>query len=216
MLVDESRIALPESARACAMTSTPENKAAAGLATWSDERLVAECLKGNADAWNAIIEKYRKLIYSVPIRYGLAPHDAGDIFQQVCMQLLEALPTLRDPKCLAAWLVTVAAHGSLQWAGRERRFQSFDFDAKPDDGPVAAETPYALFRELERSRILHEALAEVPLRCRQLLRMLFFDTPAVSYEEAAKRLGLATGSIGFIRMRCLNRLRKKLEERGFA
>jgi DNA-directed RNA polymerase specialized sigma24 family protein len=57
---------------------------------------------------------------------------------------------------------------------------------------------------------------EVPPRCRELIRMLFFEIPAVSYEEVAKRLGLATGSIGFIRMRCLSRVRKRLEERGFA
>jgi RNA polymerase sigma factor (sigma-70 family) len=183
--------------------------------TWSDERLVKECLNGNSDAWNGILTKYRKLIYSIPIKYGLSPDEAGDIFQQVCLQLLEALPTLREPKYLASWLIKVAAHGCFQWAGRKRRFQSFDFEARPDEGPVSPEMPDSLIRDFERSRILHEVLIQVPPRCRQLVQMLFFETPAVSYEEAAKRLGLATGSIGFIRMRCLNRLRKSLEERGF-
>jgi len=132
------------------------------------------------------------------------------------MQLLHALPNLREPKSLAAWLIKVTAHRCVQWAGRERRFQSFDFESQPDQGPVAEEMPDALFRELERSQTLHEVLSELPARCRVLIRMLFFETPAVSYEEAAKRLGLAKGSIGFIRMRCLNRLRAGLEGRGFS
>jgi RNA polymerase sigma factor (sigma-70 family) len=182
---------------------------------WPDERLVKECLKGNQDAWSALLEKYRKLIYSVPIRYGLSPEDAGDIFQQVCMQLLEALPTIREPKSLPAWLIRVAAHGSFQWAGRARRFQFVDFEGQAEEGPVAQEMPETLLRQLERSQILHEALSEVSPRCRELIRMLFFEIPAVSYEEVAKRLEIAKGSIGFIRMRCLKRLRTRLEGREF-
>jgi RNA polymerase sigma factor (sigma-70 family) len=182
---------------------------------WSDEQLVKECLKGNQDAWAAIVERYRKLIYSIPIKYSLSADDAGDVFQHVCLQLLEELPSLREPKSLAAWLIKVTAHRCFQLAGRSRRLQPFDFEAQPNGGPVTSEEPDELIHEFERNRILHEALSDIPPRCRELIRMLFFETPAVSYEEAAKRLGLATGSIGFIRMRCLNRLRKLLEERGF-
>jgi DNA-directed RNA polymerase specialized sigma24 family protein len=72
-----------------------------------------------------------------------------------------------------------------------------------------------LLRELEQEQILREAMAGLKPRCRELLRMLFFETPAVPYAMAAKRLGLATGSIGFVRMRCLRGLRRHLEERGF-
>jgi len=113
-------------------------------------------------------------------------------------------------------LIKVTTHRCVQWVGRERRFQSFDFESQPDQGPIAQEMPDALFRELERGQTLHEVLSELPARCRELIRMLFFEKPAVSYEEAAKRLGLARGSIGFIRMRGLNRLRAGLEGRGFS
>jgi DNA-directed RNA polymerase specialized sigma24 family protein len=70
--------------------------------------------------------------------------------------------------------------------------------------------------EVEREQALREALSEMVGRCRELVRMLFFSTPAVPYDEAARRLGLATGSIGFLRMRCLKRLRRALEGKGFA
>jgi DNA-directed RNA polymerase specialized sigma24 family protein len=45
--------------------------------------------------------------------------------------------------------------------------------------------------------------------------MLFFATPAVPYEEVAKMLGVAKGSIGFIRRQCLERLRRHLIDKGF-
>ena len=196
--------------------STLPKVSGVGLIQWSDERLVKECMNGNQDAWNSMLGRYRKLIYSVPIRYGLSTHAADDIFQQVCLQLLDALPNLREPKSLAAWLIKVTARGCFQWAGREGRFQSFDFEAQPENGPVAQEMPETLLREFERMQILREALSEIPPRCREIFRMLFFETPAVSYEEVAKKLGIAKGSIGFIRMRCLKRLRKRLEERRFS
>ena len=181
----------------------------------SDERLVRECLSGNQDAWTAIIGKYRRLIYSIPMKYGLSPNDAGDIFQDVCVQLLEALPTLREPKSLPAWLMRVTAHGCSHWAVRERRFQPIEYDTLSDEGPIAGNMPDEFLQELERSQILREAMLQIPPRCRELIHMLFFESPSVPYEEVAKRLGLAKGSIGFIRMRCLERLRRQLEKRGF-
>ena len=182
---------------------------------WSDERLVKECLQGNQDAWNAMLKRYGKLIHSVPSRYGLSREDAGDIFQQVCMQLLEALPDIRDPKNLGAWLIKVTARRCFQWVARERRFQSFDFEGQADEGSTGLEMPEAKLHELERRRILHDAVSEVPPRCRELIRLLFFEASAIPYKELAKTLGIAQGSIGFIRMRCLKRLKKGLEGRGF-
>jgi RNA polymerase sigma factor (sigma-70 family) len=195
--------------------SAPSKKPEARLSHRRDEWLVKECLKGNQNAWDAILEKYQKLIYSVPIRYGLSVGDAGDIFQQVCVDVLESLTHLREPRSLAAWLIRIASHRCLQWSGREKRFQSFDFEAMAEVGPVTRETPDSILHDLARGQALHEALPEMPPRCQELIRMLFFTAPAVPYEEVAKRLGIAKGSIGFIRMRCLTRLRTKLESRGF-
>jgi DNA-directed RNA polymerase specialized sigma24 family protein len=48
-----------------------------------------------------------------------------------------------------------------------------------------------------------------------MIKMLFFESPPRLYEEVAKELGLATGSIGFIRGRCLKLLRDRLQKDGF-
>ena len=66
-------------------------------ASASDARLVEDCLNGNEDAWLALIDRYKSLIYSIPLKYGLSADDAAEIFQSVCLSLLAELPKIRDP-----------------------------------------------------------------------------------------------------------------------
>jgi hypothetical protein len=49
-----------------------------------------------------------------------------------------------------------------------------------------------------------------------MVHMLFFESPARPYEKVAEELGIATGSIGFIRGRCLKKLRRALEQEGYS
>ncbi len=100
--------------------------------------------------------------------------------------------------------------------GRERRFKSVDLESHESDIPNMDVLPERVLYELDQEQMLREELSHLAPRCRELIRMLFFETPAVPYEEAARKLGLATGSIGFIRMRCLKNLRKRLDAGGFA
>ena len=68
--------------------------------TWDDARLVKECLAGNEEAWSLLIDKYKALIFSVPVKYGLPQHEAAEVFQATCVELLERLPELRKPRAL--------------------------------------------------------------------------------------------------------------------
>ncbi|HEV2522460.1 MAG TPA: sigma-70 family RNA polymerase sigma factor [Candidatus Acidoferrales bacterium] len=193
------------------MTLSP---AASPPKAWSDSRLVRDCLKGREEAWAALVDKYKNLIYSIPIKYGLAPDEAADIFQSVCLETLSRLETLREPGALPKWLMQVAAHKCYHFKRQQSRIVSFDEDSESCP-PLGAPVPdaEAILREVEREQSLREAIAALQPRCAQLVEMLFFEEPAVPYAEAAKRLGIATGSIGFIRGRCLKQLRKRLEAR---
>ena len=181
---------------------------------WSDERLVQECCKGNQAAWAALLDKYKNLIFSIPIKFGLSREDAADIFQAVSLDLLADLPKLRDPKALPKWLMQTSYHKCLRW--KKDRFTSLDDDAglkaEPGSGP---ELPEQMLYQLQREQRLRETITELPTRCQRMITMLFFDTPPRPYQAVAKELGLATGSIGFIRGRCLTKLRQALEKKGF-
>jgi RNA polymerase sigma factor (sigma-70 family) len=182
---------------------------------WPDERLVRECCKGNQDAWSALIEKYKNLIFSIPIKFGLSREDAADVFQTVCIELLTGLPKLREPKALPKWLMQTSYHQCLRL--KKDRLNLLDdapgiedrLETKPE------ELPEAMFHQVQREQSVREAIAALPARCNQMVAMLFFEDPPRPYEEVAKQLQLATGSIGFIRGRCLKKMRQLLEERGF-
>jgi RNA polymerase sigma factor (sigma-70 family) len=180
--------------------------------TWSDGRLVSECLAGNETAWAALIQKYKALIYSVPRRYGASPEDAGDIFQAVCIELFSELPRLRKSGALRAWLVTVTVHHSFHWKRRHIRTITRE-QGTPDDQvlSVADEPIVDVMARVQREQQVRDAIARLPARCGSLIRMLFFEQPPIRYRDAACRLGVADGSIGFLRARCLKRLRRLLK-----
>jgi RNA polymerase sigma factor (sigma-70 family) len=182
---------------------------------WTDEMLVRECCNGNEAAWSALIEKYKNLIFSIPIKMGIPREDAGDIFQAVCVDLLWGLPKLREPRALPKWLMQVSYHKCLQW----KKEHTYPVDEELQEAELAstdgAELPDALLQQVHREQSLRDALLELPPRCRQMVAMLFFEHPPRAYADVAKDLGIATGSIGFIRGRCLKKLRQLLEQRGF-
>jgi RNA polymerase sigma factor (sigma-70 family) len=75
--------------------------------------------------------------------------------------------------------------------------------------------PEDMLAELDQEQRVRDAISELNPRCERMVRMLFFEDPPRPYEEVAREFGVATGSIGFIRGRCLHRLRKQLEKMGF-
>ncbi len=181
----------------------------------SDVRLVRDCLRGREEAWSALIHKYKNLIFSIPIKYGLSRDDAADVFQGVCLGLLSELPRLREPRALPKWLMQVTAHKCLHWRRQQLRLVSSDSE---DAGIPEIEVPAAadrLLLEAEQEQVVREALTGLAPRCRRLVQMLFFEEPVRSYQDIAATLGVAVGSIGFIRQRCLDRLRRRLDEMGF-
>jgi RNA polymerase sigma factor (sigma-70 family) len=177
----------------------------------SDANLIAECIKGKEPAWSALINKYKNLIFSVPIRYGFSEEDSADIFQSVCMDLLAELPRLRDPKALPGWLIQVARNKCFHrkqslLRNKVQEIDDHDIEQAADSGETEN-----LISQVQQEQLLREALADLPVQCQELIKMLFFETPALPYEEVAKKLQLARGSIGFTRRNCLDKLRERLE-----
>jgi RNA polymerase sigma factor (sigma-70 family) len=178
-----------------------------------DEKLVQDCLNGDEGAWSRLIDKYKRLIYSVPVKYGFPPEDAADIFQNVCVDLFTNLSKLRKIESLRSWLITVTTHKCFHT--RRQKRPDVELDAMEQE--IAEEIAVApeLIQEVQEEQAVRDAIEKLTPRCAQLVRMLFFEQPPRPYNEVAQSLGLATGSIGFIRGRCLGRLQKILAELGF-
>ncbi|HEY3381195.1 MAG TPA: sigma-70 family RNA polymerase sigma factor [Vicinamibacterales bacterium] len=179
---------------------------------WADDALVRACLVGDERAWHALVDKYKRLIYSIALRYHATPDDAADIFQSVCLELYSELGRLRQAAALRGWLITVTMHAALRWrkqSVRREQVERSDVDVSMIGDPhVVTDDDRSA---LDRAQDLREAIASLPPRCQAMVHMLFFEDPPRPYAEVAASLGLATGSIGFIRGRCLDKLKKAVE-----
>jgi len=81
--------------------------AASTYSKQTDPELVGMCLNGDALAWEALIMRYRRFIYSIPVKFGFRAADASDVFQTVCLKLIEHLHEVKDENKLSAWLATI-------------------------------------------------------------------------------------------------------------
>jgi len=170
--------------------------------------LVSACRAGDAEAWDALIERYERLVYAVAIREGLCREDAADVTQVTFEELLNQLDRIRDDAQIASWLMTVARRQA--WRVRDRQRRHLDHEP-PGDGTVG-ETVHDPVADHDLVLWLYDGLAKLGRECRWLLTSLYFDPASPSYAEVAGRLGRPVGAIGPTRARCLQRLRAIMTE----
>jgi len=174
--------------------------------------LVTRARNGERSAWEALVERYSPLVWSICRRWQLDRTDAEDVGQAVWLRLLEHLDYLRDPAALPGWLATTTKRECYQVqdaAYRSAHRQAFgesvlDLEDLPDRQSPTAEEELIV---AERHAALREAFGDLPLDCQRLLALLIADPP-VPYTEISSRLGIAVGSIGPYRSRSLDRLRR--------
>ena len=184
----------------------------------SDRDLVSQCAGGDALAWEVLVRRYRRLVYSVPHRAGLDPDRAEDVFHQTFSKLALHIRTIRDPGRIQAWAVTTARRLTID-AIREMKGQRQDESTDvlhnlADQKPDASQD----MELLETQHLVRRALRSISAPCRSLIAKLFYspDQPP-SYESLAEDLGIPIGSIGPTRARCLKKLLaeyRKLEREG--
>ena len=170
--------------------------------------LVARVGDGDQDAWDELIERYSPLVWSICARYQLSRQDVADVGQNVWLLLVEQIGKLREPAALPGWLATTTKRECLRVLRAVRRHEHAGLppeDQMPPD--PAATTIEQEIITAERNAALRAAFAELPQPCRELLSMLMSD-PSPAYAEISARLGMAVGSIGPTRARCLERLRR--------
>ena len=170
--------------------------------------LVTRARSGDKQAWDALVERYASLIWSICRRHRLADADADDVGQSVWLQLVEHLDKVRDPAALPGWLATTTRRECARVLravrGPHAAGYAVDAETVPDDQAQMAEQQVLVS---ERHAALREAFAHLPPCDQQLIALLIQDPP-VPYAEIGARLGIPVGSIGPTRGRCLDKLRR--------
>ncbi|HEY4687818.1 MAG TPA: sigma-70 family RNA polymerase sigma factor [Anaerolineae bacterium] len=181
-----------------------------------DSELIAASLdRGDRLAWEALILRYQRLIYSIPLRYGLPENDTADVFQTVCLLLLENLAYLRNRERLGAWFAITTRRECWRLSRQRRRATANQDIARLEEQLTDDPAVEQNLLDLERQALLRSAVERLGSRCQRLITLLFYTDPRPPYSEIVKILALPEGSIGPTRSRCLEKLSKILEEMGF-
>jgi RNA polymerase sigma factor (sigma-70 family) len=176
---------------------------------YADERLISACESGDSLAWDALVERYQRLVYTIPARYGLTSAEIDDVFQSVWLSLLRNLKNLREPSRVSAWLVTTARRECWE----RRRGSDYERSVSTDLDTILTEkegdemSPEDLVAQYREHQVLKEAMGQLGGRCQELLWLLYFDAAIPSYADVAEKLDMPIGSIGPMRARCLKKLR---------
>ncbi len=179
-----------------------------------DAELVRACRGGDETAWNELVDRYQRLIITIPRRAGLSEEQASDIFQEVFMTLFEKIDDIEQPERIRSWMVTTAKFKT--WGvvrGEKGLFSSqteeemeFEMESLTDSSPLADEMLVAV----EQQHLIRTALKKLEERCRTILSMIYLRDTAASYVEVANAIGVGETSISPMRSRCLQKLAKIL------
>jgi RNA polymerase sigma factor (sigma-70 family) len=170
--------------------------------------LVARATDGDRQAWDALVDQYAPLIWSICRRHLAGAADAQDVSQRVWLRLVEHLGELRDPAALPGWLATVTRRECLQALRAAQGPRAAG--SLPDDQTLPDEHAHTPEHELlaaERHAALRDAFQYLPPAGRELITLLLHDPP-VPYAQISARLGVPIGSIGPTRRRYLDQLRR--------
>ena len=170
----------------------------------SNAELLAAALRGEAEAWNGLVLRFGRLVWAVARSFELPPSDAADLSQTTWLRLVEHMDQIKEPERLGSWLATTTRREGIKYL-RKRSVEIPDEfqDEQSDQGKDGPEETALAADEYAQLRI---ALAQLPERCRKLLRVIAASDEA-NYSEVAAALDMPVGSIGPTRSRCLERLR---------
>jgi RNA polymerase sigma factor (sigma-70 family) len=182
------------------------------VAIMLDRDLIRGSRNGDVGAWQRLLERYERLVFSVPRRYGLSREDAADITQLTFTILVQSIDTLPEDSSLGAWLATVARRHTWRMLERKRREEAGESGSSSKDPALLSTSGTEDLEHWELAEWLNHGLSLVSKTCRDLLSALYLESEQPSYAEVAARLGMAVGSVGPTRIRCLKRLKEALLE----
>jgi RNA polymerase sigma factor (sigma-70 family) len=178
----------------------------------TNTELVALACDRDSDAWSEIVRRYEGLVWSIALGHSFRSGDAADIAQTVWLRLAQHLSRLTNPEGIKSWLVLTTRNECFRVSRQRSRTIPVDVaDARVFADQAGPVDDLTRLEDLEESHALWEAFLRMPATCQSLLGLLNAD-PRPSYVEVADRCGIAIGTIGSRRRRCLESLREALQD----
>ncbi|WP_319525563.1 sigma-70 family RNA polymerase sigma factor [uncultured Desulfosarcina sp.] len=179
-----------------------------------DEELILRLQRGDEWAFQLLVRRFRKKIFSVAYGITLDREESKDIVQEVFLQAYRSIVGFRGDASLATWLHRITVNRCLNWKRRwARRFKwmHVSTDSTDDDTPnVEIEsqlpTPEDRVADMQTRQQIENALKTLPEQIRTVF--VLRELEGLSYEEIADVTGI---KLGTVRSRLFH-ARKRLKE----
>jgi RNA polymerase sigma factor (sigma-70 family) len=189
----------------------------------SDRQLLERFNAGrDADAeaaFSALVGRHGNMVLEVCLQLLRDRQHAEDAFQAVFLVLARRARTIRDPDRLANWLYGVAlrtARCARPRIKRRLRREGADLThrstTKTMSESASIHSPEQVVLDREQAELLHDEINRLPCDFRLAIVLCYFE--GLSFEEAASRLDVASGTIGSRLTRAREKLKRGLMRRG--
>jgi len=163
-----------------------------------ENEFVRDCQKGNEAAWNELVRRHERHIYSRCRRFTRRECEAQDLTQEVLLRVYCTLGSFRaDELSFVAWLNLVTKNLLIDHYRRTRRDQAnVPLDAAmlaSMKSAAVTEHPGGAYERTETREILQSALDKLPDELRETIAL--FDIHELSYGEIAMRMGIPMGTV---------------------
>jgi RNA polymerase sigma-70 factor (ECF subfamily) len=184
-----------------------------------DRPLVRRARAGDFAAFEALVAKYERRIYSLARRIVGQTQDAEEVVQQTFLSVIEHLPEFREEALFSTWLLRIATNHALallRQRGRQRTVPLADDRSEAGEREVPhpeyiaqwRETPEQIASRHETRRLLDEALDQLDQKYQ--LVFLLRDVEGLSTAETAEALGISTANVKVRLLRARLMLRERL------
>ncbi len=152
----------------------------------SDQELIELVNQGDADAFEALYQRYRDWVYHLAWRFTGNQQDALDVLQETFTYLLGKFPDFSLTASMTTFLYPVVRHISLTIRSKSRRFTS--------DEEILGEIAAPALKDTQSSRSeLAVVLTLLPDEQREVLLMRFVDD--MTLQEIAITLNIPLGTV---------------------
>jgi RNA polymerase sigma-70 factor (ECF subfamily) len=167
-----------------------------------DSEVVKECVEGNRDAFNILVEKYYRRIYNLAYRFVGDQEEANDLAQDIFTAAYQNLKRFRGESKFSTWLFQIATNrgkNRFKYLKRRGYFANKgpidgdeDREGLPRELPDTSSNPEDLLAGKEIQRIVQEAIDDLEPDHKEIV--ILRDIEGFSYEEIARMLDLPEGT----------------------
>ncbi len=152
-----------------------------------DAALVRRCLGGDTQAFNTIVERYQRVLFTVAVRFLGDRDAAADAAQNAFVRAFEKLDTFDPARRFFSWIYRIVINECLNTRRGARSSEPI-----PETLTAGAD-PFELFEAAERRRRVQRAIAALSPEYREVIILRHFT--GLSYGEIADALGVASNVV---------------------